>query len=107
MINISELYIMPIPGWHDYRPAFSSLNRSRFHWQAESQSDWLRGVLLRPDILQGRQQRQWNNVDETACAKFSGHGDRSLMNIVPKQDTLFVFLCNTTMKNIQHKKTNQ
>ena len=30
MISISELYIMPPPGWHDYRHAFNSSNRPRF-----------------------------------------------------------------------------
>ena len=30
IISMSELYIMPPPGWHDYRPAFNSLNRPRF-----------------------------------------------------------------------------
>ena len=68
IINISELYIMPLPGWHDYRPVFNSLNRPHFHCWAESQSDWLRRVLLGLAILQGRQQRQWNSIDETACA---------------------------------------
>ena len=69
VINISELYIMPPQGWQDYRPTFSSLNRPHFHCWAESQSDWLGGVFLRPGILQGRQQRQWNSVDETACVE--------------------------------------
>ena len=68
MINMSGLHIMPLPGWHDYRPAFSSLNRPRFHCWAESWSDWLRRVLSRPGILQGHQQIQWNSVNETACA---------------------------------------
>ena len=55
---------LPLPGWHDYRPAFNSINRPRFRCWAESQSDW-----LRPGIFRGRQQRQWNSVDETACAE--------------------------------------
>ena len=55
-------------------------------------------ALLGPDILQGRQQRQWNNVDEKAFAEFSCHSDRSLMNIVPKQETLSEFLWHITTK---------
>ena len=121
IIRISELYIMPLSGLHDYRPALTSLNRPRFHcslqWRnngwdivsnhqphgcllnrlfrrrskktlkfrviglctgnspgtgefpaqmasnVENVSIWWRhhvsrAVLLRPDILQGRQQRQ-------------------------------------------------
>ena len=59
----------------------------------------LRRVLLRSNILQGRQQRQWNSVDETACAEYFGRVDRSLMNIVPKQQTLSDFLQHTMTKN--------
>ena len=69
---------------------FNSLNQPCFHcWK---KPDRLRRVLLRRDILQGHQQRQWNSVDETACAEYSGHDDRSLRNIVPKQETLSDFL---------------
>ena len=76
-ISTSELYIIALPGWHDYRPALNSLNRPRFHCWADSQSDWLRSVLLKLDILQGRQRRQWKSVDETACAEFSGGAAKS------------------------------
>ena len=95
---------MPLPGWHDYHSALTSLNRWRFHCWAESQFDWLRRVLLRPDSLQGRQLRQWNSADDTACAEFSGHGDRSFMNMVPKQETLSDFLRHTTTKNSSNTK---
>ena len=69
--------IMPLRGWNDNRPALNSLNRPLFHCWAESQSDWLRRVLLKSDILQGRQHRQWNSVDETACAEASGGAAKS------------------------------
>ena len=39
IINVSELYIMPLPSCHEYRPAYNSLSRPRFHCLAESQSD--------------------------------------------------------------------
>ena len=95
---------MPLPGWHDYHSALTSLNRWRFHCWAESQSDWLRRVLLRPDSLQGLQLRQCNSVDDTACAEFSGHGDRSFMNMVRKQETLSDFLRHTMTKNSSNTK---
>ena len=60
-----------------------------------------------PGNLQEHQQRQWNNVDETACAEFSGHGDRSLMNIVPKQETLSDFLWHTTTTNLTSNQKRQ
>ena len=95
---------MPLPGWHDYHSALTSLNRWRFHYWAESQSGWLRRVLPRSDSLQGRQLRQWNSVDDTACVEFSGHSDRSFMNMVPKQETLSDILRHTTTKNSSNTK---
>ena len=43
--------------------------------------------------------KQFNGVDKTACAEFSGHDDRSFMNIDPKQETLSDLLRHTTTNN--------
>ena len=97
LINISELYIMPLPGWHDYRPAFNSLNRPRFHCWAEWQSDWMRRVLPRPRYSSRAPLETVKQCRRDGLCL--GHGDRSLMNIVPKQETLSDFLWHTTTKN--------
>ena len=116
-INILELCIMPPPGWHDYRPGFNSLNRPHFHCWAESQSDWLRGVLLGLGILQGRQQRQWNSVDETACVGFmvTAHtlhteigGPLTHKHSLEASNLIWLLAAHYDRKvDILHKKTSQ
>ena len=80
--------------FYPYRP-----DMLYWYWghQETIQIDW--GEFSFPDILRGRQQGRWNSVNETACAEFPGHGDRSFMNIVLKQGTLSNFLRRTTSKN--------
>ena len=64
---------------------------------AEPQSDWLRRVLLRLCILQGHQQRQWNSVDETACAEVTATKMQDLVSVI--------YLHMLTRPTLERRKT--
>ena len=81
---------MQLPGWHDYHPALNSFNRPR----EPSHSSIDCGGFSWGRIFSMDASRE--SEGEAVCA---GHGDRSLMNIVPKQETLSHFLWHTTKKN--------